>query len=298
MSPAIRNAQAEPLASAALESVVAAAVAEDRGSGDLTSSNSVPEGARARARLVARQAGVLAGMPVFRQVFLHCDPRCRFLAHVEDGQPIEPDQLVAEVEGDARGLLLAERTALNFVQRLSGIATSTAELVRLARGRVRVLDTRKTTPGLRALEKYAVRCGGGENHRFGLFDEVMIKENHLELSGQDLEGLTRSVRASVGPGIRMTVEARDGDEARAALRGGADVLLLDNMSPAQLAALVPELRELARESGRAVELEASGGIDAASLEAFAACGLDRVSVGGLTHSAPALDLSLYLEALS
>ncbi|MFT7668897.1 MAG: nicotinate-nucleotide pyrophosphorylase (carboxylating) [Planctomycetota bacterium] len=298
MKIAIKEALGQLLPLSTLETLVAAAVSEDLGAGDLTSDNAVPAGARARARLVAKQNGVLAGLPIFAHTFTHCDPTCQFTSSKKDGDRIEAGEPIAIVEGNARALLLAERTALNFIQRMSGIASVTARLVELAEGRVRILDTRKTTPGLRAIEKYAVRCGGGENHRFGLYDEVMIKENHIELAGTDVESLTRQVRAAVGPAIRMTVEARDEDEAVAALRGGADVLLLDNMTPAGLAELTPMLRKLAKELGSTVQLEASGGIDASSLAAYSMCGLDRISVGALTHSAPSLDLSLYLDPTS
>lgn len=298
MSIALQDALADLLPVSALESVVAEAIREDLGDGDLTSANTVASETRARARLVARQAGVLAGLPVFAHSFRHCDPNCTFESRLTDGEPVAPDMEVATIEGGARELLLAERTALNFIQRMSGVASATAELVRLAEGRVRVLDTRKTTPGLRRLEKYAVRCGGGENHRFGLFDQVMIKENHIDLSGTDVESLTRRVRESIGSEIIMTVEARDDAEAMAALRGGADVLLLDNMSPDHLRELAPQLRTLAEELGTTVELEASGGINAGTLADYSRCGLDRVSVGALTHSAPSLDFSLYLEPIS
>ena len=297
MPIAIHDALLDLLPPAALESVVATAIEEDRGAGDLTSIHGVPEGARARARLVAKQSGRLAGLPVFEHTFRHCEPECRFTAIKRDGDAIHAGDPIAEVVGGARGLLLAERTALNFVQRMSGIASATARMVELAADRVRILDTRKTTPGLRRLEKYAVRCGGGENHRFGLFDEVMIKENHIALAGTDVESLTRRIRAAVGT-TRMTVEARDEAEAVAALRGGADVLLLDNMTPAELQRLIPVLRNLAATLGSAVELEASGGIDESNLVAYSKCGLDRISIGALTHSAPALDLSLYLEPIS
>ena len=203
--------------------------------------------------------------------------------------------IVAEVEGLARALLTAERIGLNFIQRMSGIATLTARFVSLAEGRARILDTRKTTPGLRVLERYAVRCGGGENHRFGLFDEAMVKENHIELAGRPLVEVLTSMRSELGPGVRITSEARDRAEAEDGVRGGADVVLLDNMSPATMSELCPVLRALASERGRPVELEASGGIDLTTLAAVSASGVDRISIGALTHSAPALDLSLDLE---
>jgi len=276
---------------------VRAALDEDRRQGDLTSESALPAELRAVARLVAKQEGVLAGLPVFLRTFELCDPEAYAEVRAADGERIAPGRTLARIEGSARALLLAERTALNFLQRMCGIATLTARYVALAAGAVRVLDTRKTTPGLRAFEKYAVRCGGGENHRFGLFDEVMIKDNHVDLAGCGVEELARRVREGVGAAVRMTVEARDEPEAEGAVRGGADVVLLDNMKPELLGRLAPRLRALALERGRPVELEASGGIDLASAPAIAGCGLDRLSIGALTHSAPALDLSVYVEAL-
>ncbi|MDA1265548.1 MAG: carboxylating nicotinate-nucleotide diphosphorylase [Planctomycetota bacterium] len=283
--------------------VVRQALDEDLGiglggpEGDLTSDNLVPEGAAARGRLIAREPGVLAGLDVFLSVFTTCDPAARVEAQACDGQRVEPDQTVATIEGRARALLLAERTALNLLQRLSGIATRTAGFVALVEGAgaARLLDTRKTTPGLRALEKYAVLCGGGDNHRSGLYDEAMIKENHLALAGRPVADAVRAMRASIGPAVRMTCEATTDAEALAAVEGGADVILLDNMSPEHMTALVPLLRARATELGIAVELEASGGITESNLRAVAASGVDRISIGALTHSVRALDFSLYLE---
>ena len=285
-----------------IDRFVRPALEEDRGGGDLTSITAVPEKARARARLLAKSRGVLAGLDVFARTFELVDPGVKIAITQGDGTPFRPGDAIALVEGSARALLTAERTALNFVQRMSGTATLTARYVELARAgggaRARILDTRKTTPNLRLLEKYAVRCGGGENHRFGLYDEVMVKENHIELAGRPIVDVLRDLRRAVGPGVRITSEARDEKEARAGVEGGADVILLDNMSVAELARLVPLLREQARALGRAVELEASGGIDLSTTQAIAATGVDRLSVGALTHSAPAMDLSLELEPLA
>jgi nicotinate-nucleotide pyrophosphorylase (carboxylating) len=298
--PAPRRGLPPPLARELVERFVAPELDEDRGSGDVTSLHAVPEKARARAHLVSRSAGVLAGSALFARAFELCDPRARVEFLVQDGARIAAGQELARVEGSARALLTAERTALNFVQRLSGIATLTARFVERAAagGSARVLDTRKTTPGLRLLEKYAVRCGGGENHRFGLYDEVLVKENHIELAGRPIPELLRGMRQALGPRMRIGCEARDEAEARAAVEGGADVVLLDNLQPAELARLCPLLREQARALGRRIELEASGGIDLESVAAFSKSGVDRVSVGALTHSAPALDLALDLEPLA
>ena len=298
--PAPRRGLPPPLAREQLDRFVKPALEEDRGGGDLSSFHAVPERARARARLVAKSPGVLAGLSVFARAFELCDPRARLELLAEDGARIAQGQELARIEGSARALLTAERTALNFVQRLSGIATLTARYVERAAegGTARVLDTRKTTPNLRLLEKYAVRCGGGENHRFGLFDEVMLKENHIELAGRPIPEVLRGIRKALGPRVRITCEARNEAEARAGVEGGADVVLLDNLEPDELARLVPLLREAARASGRTLELEASGGIGLESIAEFARSGVDRISVGALTHSAPALDLALDLEPLA
>jgi len=285
---------------------VRVALDEDRGGGDLTSITAVPEKARARATLVAKSGGVLAGLPVFARAFVLCDRRAQVELLCEDGARFERGAVLARVEGGARALLAAERTALNFVQRLSGTATLTARFVELADAAtsakgskgVRILDTRKTTPGLRLLEKYAVRCGGGENHRFGLYDEVMVKENHIELAGRSIEAVLSDLRRAVGQNVRITCEARDAQEAFAAVDGGADVVLLDNLSAETLSDLCPTLRARAEERGRKIELEASGGIDERTIAGIARSGVDRLSIGALTHSAPALDLSLELEPIS
>ena len=261
--------------------------------GDVTSEHALPAGVAARARLVSKAHGRLAGLDVFARVFERCDPAARVERRAADGDALEPRQVVAEVRGEARALLRAERTALNFVQHLSGVATLTARYVAAAGGRARILDTRKTTPGLRALEKAAVRAGGGENHRFGLFDEAMLKNNHVDLAGRPLADLVRDLRAALGPRTRITAEARDEAEALSAVAGGADVVLLDNLSSERMAALCPRLRAAA--GGRPLELEASGGVTLETVAAIAATGVDRVSVGALTHSVRALDLSLSLE---
>lgn len=299
--PAPRRGIPPALARDVVDRFVRPALEEDRGGGDLTSSTAVPEKARARARLLAKSQGVLAGLAVFARVFELCDPRAKITLAREDGSRFARGDVLATVEGSARALLTAERTALNFIQRMSGTATLTSRYVELARAgggeRVRVLDTRKTTPGLRVLEKYAVRCGGGENHRFGLYDEVMVKENHIELAGKPIPDVLRDLRRAVGASVRITSEARDEREALAGIEGGADVILLDNMTVAELTRLCPILRLRAAANGREVELEASGGIDLATTAAIAATGVDRLSVGALTHSAPAMDLSLELEPL-
>lgn len=276
-----------------IDPLVRAALAEDVGAGDRTSEVAVSEGTLGRGSLIARSEGVIAGLDVFQHTFSVLDPAVRSRVEVRDGQRVTPGDEVARLEGPARALLAGERTALNFIQRLSGIATLTASFVEAASGRARILDTRKTTPGLRRLEKYAVRCGGGENHRFGLNDEAMLKDNHLDLAGREVGELVAELRERNGASFRITVEARDEAEALAAAASGADVVLLDNMTPAHICALAPGLRAAATGP---LELEASGGVTLESVSALADAGVDRISVGALTHSAPALDLSLILEA--
>ncbi|MBL8863493.1 MAG: carboxylating nicotinate-nucleotide diphosphorylase [Planctomycetes bacterium] len=296
--PAPRVGPPPPLDAGAIEALVRPALAEDVAGGDRTAQHAVPAAARAVATLVAKREGVAAGLAVFARVFEVADPSAQVELLARDGAAIRRGDVLARVTGSARALLSAERTALNFVQRLSGIATLTARYVALATAAgmrpPRILDTRKTTPLLRVLEKHAVRCGGGENHRFSLHDEVMVKENHIELSGRPIEAVLADLRRAVGPGVRITSEARDEREALAGVDGGADVVLLDNMTPAQMATLVPVLRARAATRGRPLELEASGGIDEHTLGDVVRSGVDRISVGALTHSAPALDLSLDL----
>ncbi len=289
------------LTAAQIDAVVVPALDEDRlgpdrlGRGDITSEHVVPAAARARARLVCKAHGRLAGLDVFARVVALCDPHASVELLARDGDPLTHGAVLARVDGRARALLAAERTGLNLIQRMSGVATVTARYVERCAGRARVLDTRKTTPNLRVLEKYAVRCGGGENHRFGLFDEAMVKNNHLDLAGRGLAECLRDLRRAVGAGVRITAEARDEAEARAAVEGGADVVLLDNFSAERLRAAVGPLRAQAAATGRAVELEASGGITLENIAQVAESGVDRISIGALTHSAPALDLSFYLE---
>lgn len=277
-----------------MDPAIRAALAEDVGSGDVTTESAVDARLRARGTLRAKAAGVVSGLDVFARVFLLLDPSARAEPRSRDGDGVAAGDALLAVEAGARALLTGERTALNLVQRMSGVATLTARFVALAAGRARVLDTRKTTPGLRAFEKYAVRCGGGGNHRFGLFDEALIKDNHLDVSGRSLGELIAGLRAAHGALLRITAEARDEAEALAAAAGGADVVLLDNMEPDALAHVCRRVRAA---SAGAIEIEASGGIDLKSVAAVAASGVDRVSIGALTHSAPALDLSFSVEPL-
>jgi len=266
-----------------------AALDEDLGSGDVTTLAVVPEGVDTRGIIHSKEEGVLAGVEVAREVFAAVDERLRFCALKQDGEKLLPGDIIAEVQGEARSILQGERVALNFLQRLSGIATLTARCVeRVKNCPVRIVDTRKTTPGLRALEKYAVRAGGGFNHRFGLYDAVLIKDNHIKMAGGITEAVKRA-RQNVSPLLKVEVEVETLEQLEEALAAGADVIMLDNMP-------VPLLREaVAKAKGKGVLLEASGGITEENLEAVASTGVDFISLGMLTHSARALDISLDLE---
>ena len=254
--------------------------------GDLTTEAIVPPELRARARIVAREAGVIAGLdPALLAFELLAPGATNATILVDDGSWTNEGAVVAELEGPARALLTGERTMLNLLCRLSGIATATRALVDAVAGtRARVVDTRKTTPGLRVLEKYAVRCGGGGNHRFGLDDAILIKDNHLALAGSIHEAVARA-RERAGHTVKIEVEVDTLEQLREALREPVDAVLLDNMTPAMLA-------EAVRITGGSVLTEASGGVRPETIAAIAAAGVDLISVGRLTHSAAALDLGL------
>jgi nicotinate-nucleotide pyrophosphorylase (carboxylating) len=272
---------------------VAAALAEDLGPlGDITAAL-VPAGARATMALVARQPGVLAGRRCAHEAFGCVDPDVSVRWRRLDGDDLAPGEVVADVEGPLRSLLTAERTALNFLCHLSGVATLTrryVDAVQAANPATRVLDTRKTTPGLRALEKAAVRAGGGTNHRATLSDAVLVKDNHL--AGTTIGDAVRRARR-LWPGRMVEVECDTPAQAQEAVDGGASLVLLDNMTPAEVADCVARLRQ--RPGGEAVLVEVSGGLSLTRAPAYAAAGADLLSVGALTHSAPALDIGLDLQ---
>jgi nicotinate-nucleotide pyrophosphorylase (carboxylating) len=281
-----------------LEAIVRLAIEEDVGSGDLTTDALVAPPALARARILAKEEGVLAGVAAAQKTFEVLDPDVRVEERLEDGASLRPGTSLLVVRGHARALLTAERTALNFLGRLGGIASTAAQFVRAVAGTgVTILDTRKTSPGMRALEKDAVVAGGATNHRTGLDAAILVKRNHVALSGTDLGGaIARAVRAA-GEGSVVTAEATSLEEARIAFRAGAGVLLLDNFSPEALAPVVAALREEARALGRTVVLEASGGVTLENVRAFADTGVDRISVGALTRKANWLDVSMRCEPL-
>jgi nicotinate-nucleotide pyrophosphorylase (carboxylating) len=267
--------------------VIERALAEDVGTGDVTVDAVVPEDALAGARIEQRAPGVIAGQRVAEAVFLKLDPELRYEALAPEGEWRESGD-VARIDGRARSILTGERVALNFLGRLSGIATLTARYVRAVEGTgVRILDTRKTTPGLRELEKEAVRLGGATNHRAGLDDAILVKENHAAIAGGVGEA-ARSALAGAPGGMTVEVECATLEEVEEALAAGTDRILLDNMTPEELHGAV-EVTD-----GRA-ELEASGGVTLETVRQIAETGVDYISVGALTHSAPALDLSLILE---
>jgi nicotinate-nucleotide pyrophosphorylase (carboxylating) len=269
--------------------VVARALAEDVGDGDATTLTTVPEKKLAEATISQKAPGVIFGLAAAEATFRSLDPAIELERLVAEGTWRESGP-VLEIRGSARAILTGERTALNFLQRLSGVATMTARAVREIDGTgARILDTRKTTPGLRELEKAAVAAGGGTNHRAGLYDAILIKENHAAMAGGVGEAV-RKARAGA-PDLPLEVEARDLREVDEALAAGAERILLDNMS-------LPELREAVEQVGGRAELEASGGVTLQTLREIASTGVQFVSVGALTHSAPALDLSLILRPLS
>lgn len=272
----------EPYATS-LPHLLAAALAEDLP--DLTAPSVFPSGTRLRAVLLAKAEGVVCGLPAFAATFEFLDRTSEVTLYAADGDRVSPGQAAAEVRADACALLAGERTALNFVCHLSGIATLTRRFVDTVAGtHCQVLDTRKTTPGWRRLEKWAVRCGGGINHRMGLYDTAMLKDNHIDAAGS-LARAVELVRARHGHGVALVVECRTLADVREALAAGVEHIMLDNMD-------VPALRAAVAEVGGRARLEASGGVNLESVRAIAATGVDYVSVGALTHSAPALDLSL------
>jgi len=271
---------------------------EDVGRGDVTSQAVVPPQARAGGAFIVKSAGRAAGLPLLRPLFKLIDPRCSLRLLAKDGAAVTPGQSVAVVQGPASALLAGERVALNLLQHLCGVATLTARFVQQARGsRATILDTRKTLPGLRGLEKYAVRMGGGANHRMRLDDQVLIKDNHLALLGGGVSAIGRALAACAPlkhKRIRVEVEVRSLAEAIAAAQAGADIVMLDNMSPAQMRRAVQAVSRACQAAGPPI-IEASGGVTLRNVAAVARSGVDWISVGALTHSAPGLDISFELE---
>jgi nicotinate-nucleotide pyrophosphorylase (carboxylating) len=275
-----------PLAPEAYRDLVGQALAEDRGRGDATSAATIARGIRARGTILAKADLVVAGIDVAAETFKQLDPRSSFEVRWGDGSRVQPGEIVACVHGDAHALLEAERTALNFLQRLCGIATLTAKFVDAARGAITILDTRKTTPGFRALEKYAVRCGGGTNHRLRLDDGILIKDNHKRLAGGVAAAASRAMRESGG--LPVEVEVENLAELDEVLTTGVPRVLLDNFT-------TYDIREAVKRVNGRAEIEISGGVTLERIPELATTGAQYVSIGALTHSAPAADLSFELE---
>ncbi len=271
---------------AEIQRVLVAAFAEDVGPGDITTAAIIPGDAAARARAVVREAGVIAGLPVFSDAFRFTDHAVQVVESIDDGAAVLPGDVIAELHGPAAAILTPERVALNFLQRMSGIATATARYVAAVAGtQARILDTRKTVPGLRLLDKYAVAAGGGHNHRLGLHDAILIKDNHIRAAGSLASAVTLAREAVPADLPRFQVECDTLAQVDECLGLGVEWLLLDNMSLTDLRAAV------ARAAGRA-NLEASGGVNLDNVAAIAATGVDYISIGALTHSVIALDISL------
>jgi len=276
-----------------IQKLVKEALKEDVGNGDITTLAVIPKNTKAKGIIVAKEAGVIAGLLAAKEVFKQVDKRIKFSFKVKNGSKVNKGKVVAEVSGPARGILIGERVALNFLQRLSGIATLTCEFVKRARStehRAQILDTRKTTPGLRVFEKCAVRCGGGVNHRMGLYDAILIKDNHLKLTG----GVKKAIKAIKGKRAfkggkivkGIEVEAKTIFQVKEAINAGVDCILLDNMN-------LKTLRRAVKLCKKAkIKTEASGGVNLKTVRAIAKTGVDYISVGALTHSAKALDISL------
>ena len=275
-----------PLDRIAVVRAVEAALAEDLGrAGDVTSAATIPADARTRVAIVARKPGRLAGLQLAEAAFRAVEPAIVFTPERVDGDRLDPGAVVARIEGPARALLTGERTALNFLGHLSGVATLTATFAdRIAHTRAKVCDTRKTTPGLRVFEKYAVRCGGGANHRFGLDDAILIKDNHIAVAG-GVEAALRAAKTHAGHLVKIEIEVDTLEQLDRVIAEGADAVLLDNMQPAMLREAV------ARVAGRMIT-EASGTVSLETVAAIAESGVDLISVGRITHSAPTLDLGL------
>ena len=285
----------DPYAHPDVAAIISLALAEDlRGGDDVTCRCLVPETVRLSGVVRAKEAGVLCGLPLFEPVFAACGGGVTITARSADGSAVALGDIVLRFHGPARTLLTGERTALNLAQRLSGTATMTRRLVEAVAGtRARILDTRKTTPGLRILQKHAVVCGGGQNHRIGLYDAVLIKENHIALYGGSPADAVRCARASVGPAVPIEVEIERLADLAPVLAAGADIVLLDNLAPELLRAAVAERDRV----GSRAQLEASGGITLASIRSVAETGVERISTGAMTHSVAALDLSMRCDVV-
>lgn len=276
-----------------IEAIIEIALEEDTGQGDVTSEALIPTDLTGKAKLLVKEKGVLAGIEIAKQVFQYIDPMLQVDILIEDGTAIKSGDIAATIDGSVISILEAERTALNFLQRLSGIASLTAEYAAKVKGtEAKIYDTRKTTPGLRLLEKYAVRTGGGQNHRMHLGEAVLIKDNHiaaLRAMGTSLTEILAKARKNAPAGIEIEIEVNSVKEAMEAMRGGADIIMLDNMS-------LNEMKEAVEKGTGKVKFEASGNITLENVRQVAMTGVDIISIGALTHSYKALDISLEMES--
>ncbi|MEA5006950.1 MAG: carboxylating nicotinate-nucleotide diphosphorylase [Rikenellaceae bacterium] len=268
-----------------IDKIISLAIEEDINTGDITTNALIPEESRATAEMTAKAPGIVSGLDIALRVFKYLDSNTVWTPLVKEGQRVSKGNKIARIEGSYRALLTAERTALNILQRMSGIATATAIFVKELEGtKTRLLDTRKTAPGMRLLDKMAVKAGGATNHRMGLYDMALIKDNHIKVAG-GITNAVKQVRASIPAGIKIEVEVTDFNEAREALAAGAEIIMLDNMSNEAMA-------EAVRFIDKRAETEASGNMNVQRLKEVAATGVDYISVGALTHSVTALDISM------
>jgi nicotinate-nucleotide pyrophosphorylase (carboxylating) len=282
----------EPTNTPQVKRLIRQAIAEDLSRKDITTKALIPETQKGKALITAKGRGIIAGAEIAKEVFLEVDPKLEVDIIIKDGTEVKPGDVIARIEGKTSSMLKAERAALNFLQRLSGIASETTRYVQAVKGLpVYIMDTRKTTPGLRMLEKYAVRIGGGKNHRMHLADGILIKDNHiaaLRRRGMSIKEVIAKARQQASPELKIEVEAKIPEEAIQATEAGADIIMLDNMNVEEISQVVQLVK------GRAL-IEASGGITLENVRAVAETGVDRISIGALTHSPKALDISLELE---
>ena len=270
-----------------IDDLLTLAFAEDVGDGDHTTLSTIPESETGRQRLIVKEEGILAGVDIARKVFHKFDPELKMTVYINDGAHVKPGDIAFEVEGKVRSLLQTERVMLNIMQRMSGIATTTARYQKCLEGlKTKVLDTRKTTPGMRLLEKEAVKIGGGENHRIGLFDMILTKDNHVDFAGGIPQAVAAAKKycAETGRDLKIELEVRNEDEIRQALEAGVDRIMLDNFTPERT-------REAVKLINGKCEIESSGGITIDTLRSYGECGVDFISVGALTHSVKGLDMS-------
>ena len=284
-----------------IKDIVQLAIKEDIGTGDITSKIFIPEGSESNGILIAKETGIIAGWPVVEYVLSQIDKDLLFTVNIEDGSRVEKGTVIASVKGLTLSVLSAERLVLNFLQRLSGIATETYKFAEKIKGyKTQILDTRKTTPGWRYLEKYAVKTGGGGNHRMGLYDQILIKDNHLKIMESekergDIGRLVKKAREQIADGVLIEVEVEDLFQIKDVMDAGVDIILFDNMAPSKINEAVEMVKEFGNSrdagTGRAILTEASGNITIENVEEYAKAGVDRISVGMITHSARALDIS-------